>query len=192
MRFPFPSRRRGRPVEEHEARGDTARVYHEIRQTFRVTGIDLILRRWAMRPAFLSMLWDEFSVNAETWSFEEAADHVRAESVQVARALGQLDAMRGVRLGESQRFQLGAALDLYHYLNPKLLVMVSAVRLEGGRLTEQTSGQQKVELIPIGPDLFYAPPDLEARVSFERDGAGRIVAQVYKTGSQTFRGARRP
>jgi hypothetical protein len=106
----------------------------------------------------------------------------------------RLQTMTAVRLPEAPNAITMSAQMLGSYAGDYAFAadLVSAVRLEGGRLTEQTSGQQKVELIPIGPDLFYAPPDLEARVSFERDGAGRIVAQVYKTGSQTFRGARRP
>lgn len=173
MRFPklrLRSRRRGRPVEEHEARGDTARVYHEVRQTFRTTGVNLVFRRWATRPAFLSMLWDEFAVNAETWSFEEAADHVRSESVQVARALGQLDVLRGVRLGDSQRFQLGAALDLYHYVNPKLLVMVSAVRLalDGETIGGNPGEHVHAELIERGIPPRMAPMEMVAERPSER------------------------
>lgn len=68
--------------------------------------------------------------------------------------------------------------------------IVSTVRLDGGRLLEQTTGNPEGELIPIGPDLFYAPPDLQARISFERDASGRVVAQVYRSGDQVFRAPR--
>ena len=68
--------------------------------------------------------------------------------------------------------------------------IVSTVRVDGGRLLEQTTGNPEGELIPIGPDLFYAPPDLQARVSFERDATGRVTAQVYRSGDQVFRAPR--
>lgn len=70
--------------------------------------------------------------------------------------------------------------------------LVSSVWLERGRLFEQTTGQQRVELVPIGPDAFYAPPDAEARVSFERGPDGRVMTQVYGSGGQSFRGKRKP
>ena len=68
--------------------------------------------------------------------------------------------------------------------------LVSTVRVENGRLIEQTSGQQAGELLPVGPDLFYAPPDMEARVMFERDASGRVVAQIYRSGTQSLRAPR--
>lgn len=68
--------------------------------------------------------------------------------------------------------------------------IVSNVRVEGDRLLEQSTGNPEGELIPIGPDLFYAPPDLQARVSFERDATGRVTAQVYRSGDQVFRAPR--
>ena len=68
--------------------------------------------------------------------------------------------------------------------------IVSTVRLDGARLWEQSTGNPEGELIPIGPDLFYAPPDLQARVSFERDSQGHVTAQVYRSGDQVFRAPR--
>lgn len=64
---------------------------------------------------------------------------------------------------------------------------ISIVRVDGTRLVEQTTGNPEAELVPIGPDLFYEPPDLEARVTFERDASGHVVAQVYRSGSQNLR-----
>lgn len=69
--------------------------------------------------------------------------------------------------------------------------IISTVRRDGGRLLEQTSGQPEGELLPVAPDTFYAPPDVEARVVFERDGAGRVVAQVYQSSGQRLRALRR-
>lgn len=70
--------------------------------------------------------------------------------------------------------------------------LISVVRLSGGKLVEQTSGQPEVELIPIGEDIFYAPPDLQARILFERDSAGKVVAQIYQSGSQKLRAPIQP
>jgi hypothetical protein len=68
--------------------------------------------------------------------------------------------------------------------------ILSTVRADNGRLFEQTTGNPEGELIAIGADLFYAPPDLQARVSFERDAQGRVLAQIYRAGDQVFRAPR--
>lgn len=68
--------------------------------------------------------------------------------------------------------------------------ITSTVRVDGARLLERTTGNAEGELLPIGIDLFYAPPDVQARVSFERDSNGRVTAQVYRSGDQIFRAPR--
>jgi hypothetical protein len=68
--------------------------------------------------------------------------------------------------------------------------LVSTVRVEAGRLIEQTTGQPQTELLPVGRDLFYAPPDVEARVEFERGPDGAVTAQIYRSGSQVLRAPR--
>lgn len=70
--------------------------------------------------------------------------------------------------------------------------LVSTVRLADGVLTEQTTGQAETKLVPIAPDTFYAPPDLEARVTFERDAQGRVTAQIYTANGQALRAPRQP
>jgi len=100
--------------------------------------------------------------------------------------------MTAVRIPESPATvamsveQLTAYAGTYVF-GPNLL---STVRVEAGGLIEQTTGQQAGPLLPVGPDLFYAPPDLEARIAFERDSNGRVVAQVYRSGTQALRGPR--
>lgn len=49
--------------------------------------------------------------------------------MRLAETLGKLDASLFASLGESQVYQVRAALALYHYVNPKLLVLTSAIKL---------------------------------------------------------------
>jgi hypothetical protein len=145
-------------VDEYEARGDIERVYHEIRQTLRVTGVNLNFRTWARYEKFFPLMWDVIQPNLETRPFENAADSVRAEAVRFAERLGRLDAASSVHLGESQAYQIQAALHLYHYINPKLLVLTSAVRLAlNGEHTEQSSIEGvKIEFVERGiPGKMY-------------------------------------
>lgn len=153
-----------KPVAEHEAEGEIERVYHEIRQTLRVTGVNLNFRTWAAFDKFLPAMWDAMRPNAETQAFEDAADHVRADAVRAAEKLGRLDAATQVRLGESQTYQLRAALNLYHYINPKLLVFTSAVQLalSGERIGSSGDRGAGAELIERGAPPKMYPMEMEA------------------------------
>jgi len=161
-------------IAEYQARGEIDRVYHEIKQVLRVTGVDFPFRVWAGYGELLPVLWDAMRPNLETLAFEEAAGKLRAEGVRLAAELGNLDGLARVPLGESQAWQIRAALDLYHYINPKLLVMISAVRLaiEGERIGRAESrGEPLIELgIPEG---MY-PMEM-----VEEDSANPVISQTF-------------
>jgi hypothetical protein len=120
-------------------------------------------------------------------------EHLRRLDVYVReRGRWRLLTMTAVRVPEAPPViampveQLQAYAGTYRF-GPNLL---STVRVEDGRLVEQTTAQQPTSLLPVGPDLFYAPPDVEARIAFERDATGRVVAQVYRAGAQVVRAPR--
>lgn len=75
----------------------------------------------------LPALWEAVCPNAETRVFEEAADRLRAEAMRRVETLGTLDAPLFASLGESQAYHVRAALALYHYVNPKLSILTSAI-----------------------------------------------------------------
>ena len=152
-------RSKAKPITEHAADGQVERIYHEIRQTLRVTGVNLVFRSWARHEAFFEVMWEDVRQSAETLVFEECADHLRADAVRAANALGGLCVLPAVQLGESQLFQLRAALDLYHYINPKLLLLVSAVRMA---LDGEPVGERPC---PSPLDQQEAPKASEARIS---------------------------
>jgi hypothetical protein len=122
-------RKKPRPVEEHEAGGETERVFHEIRQIVRVSGVSLSFRALATFEKSFPMVWDALRPNVESRAFEEMADELRREAVAIAQALPRGATPPEPELGESQRYRLSAALDLYHYVNPKLLAFTAALRL---------------------------------------------------------------
>jgi hypothetical protein len=147
-----------RQIAEHEAEGAIERVYHEVRQTLRVSGVNLIFRTLARYDKFLPAMWETLRPNAVTRVFEDAADSVRAHAVTEADAMDRLNVPVNVRLGESQIYQIKAALDLYHYINPKLLVLISAMRhaLTGGFVREEVEGAKFLEQIERGiPSRMY-------------------------------------
>lgn len=117
------------PIAEYEAADEIERVYHEIRQTLRVSGVNLNFRTWAGQDALLPVLWDALKANAGTMTFEHAADQLRIQASRFASESGRLNAKLQAKLGESQAFQVRGTLLLYHYVNPKLLLITSAIRL---------------------------------------------------------------
>ncbi|MDQ0464207.1 hypothetical protein QO010_001988 [Caulobacter ginsengisoli] len=119
--------------------------------------------------------------------------HLQRLDVYVLRqGRWRLQTMSGVRIPEAPAAMALRPEQLADYVGEYAFGpgLVSTVRLQDGRLVEQTTGQAAAPLVPVGPDLFYSPGDLEARVQFERDPAGRVVAQIYRSGSQVLRGPR--
>ena len=117
------------PVGEREAEGEIERVYHDVRQVLRVSGIDLNFQTWAAFDQSFPLLWDAVRDNAGTYAFERAADELRAEAARGALQLPRVQATAALTLGPSQLYQIGAALALYHYVHPKLLIVTAAVRI---------------------------------------------------------------
>lgn len=104
-----------------------------------------------------------------------------------------LQTMSAVRIPQAPREIAVAPERLRDYVGAYVFGpnLVSTVRLQDGALTEQTTGQAETKLVPVAPDTFYAPPDVEARVTFERDARGLVTAQVYTSNGQALRAPRR-
>jgi len=115
-------------IPEFEARDDIERVYHEIRQSFRVPGVNLNFRTLASFGKFLPAAWDSMRANVESAAFDDGAGRVRSAAPNLAGRM-QFAAIPTEELGESRAYQIRAALELYHYVNPKLLVFTSALHL---------------------------------------------------------------
>lgn len=151
------------PVKETEADGEIERVYHEIKQSMRVSGINLNFRTWAGFENFFPLMWDAMRPLVETRAFENAGDRIRSESVSLAEKLVKIDARNKIELGESQQYQIQKALELYHYINPKLLVFTAKVKqaLEG-ETTQADQPEQNTELIERGIPVRMYPMEMIA------------------------------
>lgn len=143
------------PVDERQASGEIERVYHEIRQTLRVSGVNLNFRSWAKFDKLLPVVWDTLRPALESVAFERSADNLRRQAAEAANSLGPLNAIQTCPLGPSQQYQIRAALDLYHYINPKLLILTSATKLliEGATLGNAGSGHKLLER-GVPPRMF--------------------------------------
>jgi hypothetical protein len=149
---------RPKPVPERNATGDIDRVYHEIKQTLRVSGVTLNFRTLAGYKNVLPLLWDELRPNLETREFEDDADRIRVRAAQLARLLLPSRSQPRMLLGESQRYHIQNALKLYHYINPKLLLLMSALKvsLHGENIGRDHTSPSSLPLIALGiPAKMY-------------------------------------
>lgn len=162
------------PVEESGANDEIDRVYHDIRQVLRVSGVSLNFRTWASFEHAFPLLWAAIRDNAGTYAFEQSADALRASAVRGALELPAVEALSAVPLGESQTYQIGAALALYHYLNPKLLLLTSAVlaALEGDGIPGTLSADTR--RLPRG-----VPPRMYPMEMVPEDSDDPVVRQTF-------------
>ena len=176
---------RSRPetVGEHEARGETARIYHEIRQTLRVSGVNLNLRTWAAFPHFFPAMWTAMQPVAASRAFESASDDVRARAAHLALSMRALRV--DTSLGESQRFQVERALALYHYINPKLLLFTVLVKrglTKDGTGVNQRGTADSGALVPFG-----APPDMAAMEMVDEEPSDKRLRRLFSDIKKTLR-----
>lgn len=168
--------RNPRPVAEHEAHGDTARIYHEIRQTLRVSGINLNFRTWAAFRHFFPAMWRAMQPIAASQAFESTSDALRARAVDVTSALPPMRV--GAAIGESQRYQLQRALDLYHYINPKLLLFTAVVRR--GLLGTRSASGASHDVDFVTRIAFGAPPTMAAMEMVDENPDDRRLRRIFR------------
>jgi hypothetical protein len=175
MMWPFEATK---PVAEYDASDEIEELYHDIRQTLRVTGVNLLFRALAGYSNALPVIWQALHPVVSMRDFEQAADLVRAKAVALASAMDPVGAAKSITLGPSQAYQVQKALALYHYINPKLLVMVSALRsaLEDQKEASDRQGRGLFAgTVPRGEPSGMYPMDM---VSEEPDD--EQVAVLFK------------
>jgi hypothetical protein len=136
-----------KPIEERKARGETLEIFHQVRQSLRISGVPHCFRLWAAFPIFLREMWTRIRPNVETRNFEAAADELRALAVHYAQAFPSIHSFEEAQLGPSQRFWVQRSLELYHYIDAKILLLICAVRLAIDRamLTRPEGEAQPIE-----------------------------------------------
>jgi hypothetical protein len=153
---------RPKPISERSATGEVERVYHEIKETLRVTGVPLSFRTLAGYENILPLFWDQLHSNLQTRDFDTSADRIRVRAAQASALLVPSRGQARVLLGESQRFQIQRALSLYHYVNPKILLLMSALKisLHGENIGRADANLGSVPLIARGVPRKMYPMEL--------------------------------
>jgi hypothetical protein len=158
----------GSAVLEEEATGDIKGIFEDIKKTFRVPFVSSVFRELASRPDYLRVAWRQLHTNAQTVYFERSADELR--TLVVERVAAMADA-------PSCPDDARSAVKLLHYLNPRLLIAVAALRAA-------TSGERpKLVDLPAGDKRQIAAevPDQEGSLSMvDPVTAGERVQHVFQ------------
>ncbi len=107
-------------VLEEFAEGNLKGIYGDIKATFRVPIVNLVFRVLATEPDFLGTAWRQLHTNLQTVYCEEQADLIRSVAVQAVSAMGSAPGSGGA--------DTDAVLQVFHYVNPKVLLAVGALR----------------------------------------------------------------
>jgi hypothetical protein len=99
-------------------------VYDDIKTAFRVPIVNLAFRDLARYPDYLELAWRQLHPNVQTVYVEEQADAIRARAVEGVAQLGSAPPLED----ESAR----TTLAVFHYVNPKVLLGVAALRAAAG------------------------------------------------------------
>lgn len=130
-------------IPESDAPPPIKAIYDDIKATLRVPLVNLVFRVLAANPDFLEIAWQQLRPNARTVFFERRADDIRLAAVTGMLAMGRPPACEDPEIRD--------VLKVFHYVNPKLLLAVAALRSATvGQLPklEQLSRDEKRQIVP--------------------------------------------
>jgi hypothetical protein len=165
-------------VLEDEATGAIKGIFDDIKNVFRVPFVDPVFRTLATCPDYLGIAWRQLHTNAQTAYFERSADSLRQLAVERISTVGKPAA--------APSNEVKAALELFHYFNPKLLLAVTALR--------SASTGQRPQLMAISAaskqQIKTGIPEGAARLTWvDEADAGEELSTVFENIRATFRGS---
>lgn len=170
-------------ISEEQAKesGELRTVYEDIQATLRVRFVPWPFRVLAVHGKLFPHLWQEW-VPTITHQLEEAADAVREHAVtpllEAAPGSDHRVRLKGLGFSEDRIAQIQDQLHVYHYLNPKLLLLF--VVLEGALAGRPV----RVKSIVVWPTGRGAPPFMPRVERIEPTGASGEVAQILQETQQ--------
>lgn len=164
--MPTPDAHTAGEVLEVDASPVIQAVYSDIRSSLRAPIVNLVFRVLAGYPDFLQLAWRQLRANVQIIYFERRADAIRARAVEGMAEFGIQDF--GPESAETREI-----LRVFHYVNPKLLMVVAVLRAATGgqypRLESLPEEEKRQILCGIPPeasgisigDPATAPPHLK-------------------------------
>lgn len=156
--MPWHRGNRLRLIAENEAGGRTCEIYYEVKQRLGVPHIPAIFQAFAAYPAFLDMFWRAVVPALEAQHFFRLGDRLRAEAyTRVYNYFPVPDLVPAVRapsLNGEARQAVSEIVDLYHYLDPLLLLLAAALM----QAFEEPVGQICGDTLPGQHPVFFCRP----------------------------------
>jgi hypothetical protein len=162
-------------VSENDADGRTQEIYAEVRHALGVPQVSALFRAYAVYPKFLERFWTAFRPGVQTPEFFRLGDRIRAEAYTRIHNYFQVPDLRTPRQSSSAA-RLAETIDLFHYLDPLLLLMaVTQMRAFETPVGREHNGQQH----PEHPVFDARPVVVEAEFAAKRTRA--IFDEIKRT-----------
>ncbi|MCP5151838.1 MAG: hypothetical protein H6983_09415 [Ectothiorhodospiraceae bacterium] len=183
-------------VPEHDARGETADIYADIRAVLAVPLVNLVWRHLAVFPGALPWCWSTVRPLYASGAIDTAALALRAGLRLPTVATIPVAHLDAIGVDDTQRRAVGAVLDAYEAGNSQNLVALTALRLalDGGPRRVASPGQtppaSERPMMPVTPTLppipaveaLAAEDGLALRTlnALGADASVTIVASAYR------------
>ncbi len=172
--MPGKKQRRIILVPESQAEGRVAEIYSEIKTALGVPHVNLLFQAYGAYPKFLEMQWRAVQPMVSTAEFFAAAERLRGEAYTRAHNYFSVPdfcaEVKEKQFSPGARQELAEIVELFHYNNPLLLLIVAALTHafdEGPAAQKQSSG-------PADHPVFEHKP-----VSVPEDTGIERVKKVY-------------
>ena len=125
------NRNKLRMVSESEAKGETAQIFAELKETLGIPHVSMAFRILASYPRFFSLFWKCARPMLETGEFFSAADEIRTQGYNQVKSgfpVPDLHAkLTELEFTERAQEEVQDVVDLYEYVNPVLLLVMAAL-----------------------------------------------------------------
>ena len=163
-------------VREREADGRTREIFAELKQLLGIPFTPVVYQALAAYPKFLELHWRAFTPLLTTEQFFQLGTRLRGEAYTRMHNYFQIgdlcEPLTEMSFSDGAKHQLGDVIELFNYVNPLLLVIVSAQLFA----LEQPVGQSK----DGHPGRTEHPHFLERPVLIEEESAPVPVKRTYQ------------
>lgn len=121
-------------VSETDAKGETARIFADLKETLGIPHVSMVFRVLASLPRFFPLFWKAARPMLQTGEFFSSAEQIRADAHHRMQTRFTVPNLRGKLM--EMGFSTGAqeevkdVVELYEYVNPVLLLNLAAL-MEG-------------------------------------------------------------
>jgi hypothetical protein len=137
-------------ISEREAQGHLKRIYQDIKAVLKVPVVNFLFRTMAFYDKFLAVGWHQVRANMLTLRMEEAAESLRHPKVSASHPkVNWSEIYDAITLEKIRRIVFA-----FNYVNPKLLLIVSAwAESLGGRIISGSGPAREYMTPGIYPGL---------------------------------------